>query len=187
MAKVMERTTDLWTHPANEKWRVAITVRRGDHNRGHVSSQTGFLRDLYSLSEGRIHPNNTQVLVFSETPWDDPEFDELRAMPEVELHLGPKETSRHGTWRRWLRDVDHMATAHAFKGTYSAFSMTIVMNHLHPDSLALAKIAKKDIIRTWCNKHVVPFDGVDFANRELVQLPPFEAVADDTASSRTRK
>jgi hypothetical protein len=162
----MARTTPLWSEPADRRWRIGVTVRRGDSNRGQgVRDECRLLDDLFRASGSRLNASSAEVLVFSEVAEDDPEFDCLRGRPGVRLLLGNKTLWQHAAVARWVRDVDHLASAHFVRGGYSTFANLVAAlaaeEHL---SLAAPHLNETQLV-AFLDRHPAPFKTADPVRR----------------------
>ena len=167
----MARTTPLWSEPADRRWRIGVTVRRGDSHRGQgVKDECRLLDELFRAGGSHLNASSAEVLVFSEVAEDDPEFDCLRGRPGVRLLLGNKTLWQHAAVARCVRDVDHLASAHFVRGGYSTFADLVAAlaaeEHL---SLAAPQLNETQLA-AFLNRHPAPFAAADPARRRAASL-----------------
>jgi hypothetical protein len=173
MFLAMGRRTPLWRAPADQRWRIAITVRRGDQTgtdqRKQPSANCAIVAKMYEQSGFLVNVSNSDILVLSETHEDDPGFACLRAMPNARMLISNKTYTQHGAVSRWIRDFDHMASAHFFLGEWSYFSY-LVESTLAPKALSVLfgfnepQVSK--MRRLMQSTHGRPFLRADLAHRE---------------------
>ncbi len=183
MFLAMGRRTPLWRAPADQRWRIAITVRRGDitsaDKRRPPSKTCVIVAKMYEASGYLVNASNSDILVFSETHENDPAFACFRAMPNARILISNKTYTQHGAVSRWIRDFDHMASAHFFIGEWSYFSY-LVESTLTPKALSVLfgfdepQVSK--MRRLMQSTHGRPFLRADLVHREprLGQAPRFD-------------
>jgi hypothetical protein len=161
------RSTPLWNRPADRLWRLGVTVRRGDWNRGHVTSACDAIERLYRLSGAVVNAGNSQILVFSETFPEDPEFACLRNMPNARLLLQNKSTSMHNAQARLVRDLDHLASAHFFYGSWGQMTF-LIESALDDDATAFwadSEERLKERVESTIKRFPTPFAHADIRFR----------------------
>mmetsp|Transcript_122758 Transcript_122758/g.382182 ORF Transcript_122758/g.382182 Transcript_122758/m.382182 type:complete len:351 (+) Transcript_122758:99-1151(+) len=118
--------------------RVALAIRRGDNpERGYPAAT--YVRILDALFDGSIPgvraiPDETHIMVISETSWDDPEFlafDKFRSASKVDFRLGTEcsevqmfENVAH-CLGRLVADMDCMTTSDVLLSSHGAFSAAV--------------------------------------------------------------
>ncbi len=162
------RSTPLWSQPADQLWRIGVTVRRGDDNYGKAANACDTVERLYRLSGAAVNASNSEVLVFSETFPEDPEFACLRAMPNARLHLRNKTTTIHNAQTRLVREMDHLTNAHWFVGTWSQLSF-VIESALDDDATAIISDGDEETqrIRSIVQRFPAPFAHADMRFRAL--------------------
>jgi hypothetical protein len=160
------RSTPLWSRPADQLWRIGVTVRRGDVKYGMPANACYAIKRLYRLSGAAVNASNSEVLVFSETVPEDPEFACLRAMPNARLHLRNKTTTMHNAQARLVREMDHLANAHWFVGVWSQLSF-VIESALDDDATAIYGDPEQltSRVRSIVHKFPTPFAHADMRFR----------------------
>jgi len=115
-----------------------VHIRRGDDPKRGFPVNT-YLRILEALFDGHIPgvsaiPNETHIMIISETSWDDPEFlafDKLRSASKVDFRLGDECVQVHQfqnvshCFSRLVSDMDCMTTSDILLGSHGAFSSAV--------------------------------------------------------------